>query len=823
MNRILRTLVVVLLVALACGQAAGGVAVAPGGHESLIGSVGPSVANAQDERGPSDREADRLLPEVRSGFDGLGKAGRWLPVQVVVASDGPTLSGEARLVTRLSGGGPRVAYSQDVEVTQRGRKLLQFAAPAPASAGELRVELVSGGQELAARGVPVRLLNPTDFLVGVLSDDGVPPAGLASVRRGGGAIGVARLTPADLPSDPVVLQALDAIVVRNAAGDRLTGAQRSALRAWIELGGQLVVSGGPGWRRSVEGLDDLLPVAGLWSREVKRLRAFGLYAGAEPPEDSAIVTLGSPIEGARVMLTQDGIPLIVERWLGQGRVTFLGVDPALAPFRSWANSESLWQRILVGGRPVLPVLDDPGTGPADTPLRGVLANLLDVGLPSAGWLAGFVLLYVAAVGPGQYVLLRRLDRREWAWLGFPLLALGFAGTIYLVGTWSRGPEVRVVAVSIVRSVPDAATAPVDTYVGLVAPARRAYDLTFVDSPSIRTLPGRGGVAGEEAVIRLGPPTRLPELRLEGRTLQGFQTRTSGPAPTPVKAELRATTGGIEGLVRNVGPDRIEDAILLASGEALALGDVPPGESRPVSLALPTTRTGGPWRPTQLPWVTTGGPSLAEQRRQLLSAILQPGRGADGEAYGGVVLMGWLGATAPRLTVDGVATPGTATRLLEQALPVEYGEETVLIPPGLLGRSILDGAALGRGPAPSFVARGPIVFQYDLPPTLSLARIDRLSVHAALYGPNAVVAVPAVAGSPQPSPSASTGTAAAGRVSLYRWADRTWVDVAIASSGVGDVPFGAAFVDAGAIRLRLEPIGPETIVQQLDLSLEGVRQ
>ena len=365
--RTFSVLVVVLLVALACAQAAGGTAGAPGTGHVPGGVPAPRVAYAQDGPESGARGADRLLPEVRPGFDGLGKAGHWLPVQVVVANDDPALTGEARLVTRPSGGGPRAAYSQDVEVPRRGRKLLQFAVPAPGTGSELRVELVSGSQELAARDTPVRLLNPSDFLVGVLSEEGVPPAGLAATRRGSGPVGVARLTPADVPADPVVLQALDALVVRNAAGDRLTSAQRSAIRTWVETGGQLIVTGGPGWRRSIEGLEDLLPVEGLSSREVTRLRAFSRYAGVEPPEDSAIVTVGTPVEGARALLTQDGIPLIVERWLGQGRVTFLGVDPALEPFRSWANAESLWQRILVGGQPSLPVLDDPGTGPADPP------------------------------------------------------------------------------------------------------------------------------------------------------------------------------------------------------------------------------------------------------------------------------------------------------------------------------------------------------------------------------------------------------------------------------------------------------------------------
>jgi hypothetical protein len=61
------------------------------------------------------------------------------------------------------------------------------------------------------------------------------------------------------------------------------------------------------------------------------------------------------------------------------------------------------------------------------------------------------------------------------------------------------------------------------------------------------------------------------------------------------------------------------------------------------------------------------------------------------------------------------------------------------------------------------------------------------------------------------------------VSLYRWADRTWVDVPLNGTGVANLTFGGSFVDGGAIRVRLEPQGNDLSVDQLDLSLDGVRE
>lgn len=768
--------------------------------------------------GPQDDQGDpSFLPEAWAGFDGLSKPGRWLTIRAIAANEGPPLDGEILLTTRS--GNEAAVYTQRIELATRSRKLVSFQIPGPTSNGELRLTLRAGDQDLSSRHLQLRMLPQSDFLVGVMADDGVVPSGLGSVRRGGNPVAIAQLTPADLPAEPLGLQALDALVFRQASADRLTPTQRAALRSWIEQGGQLIVAGGPGWRRSMDGLDDLLPVQGLWTRPVKHLRALSRYAGVTPPDADVLVTLGSPIEDARVLLAQEGIPLVAERWIGLGRVTYVGPDPGLEPFRSWPGSESLWQRVLVGGRPGLPTFEVSTSN--WMPMRAALSEMLNLGLPSTVWIITFLVGYVAMVGPGQYIVLRRLDRREWAWIGFPAVALVSAGLLLVGAAWLRGPEVRLAAISIVRISEDTSAAPTETYVSLVAPTRGSYTVTFTDGVVPRPVADGGGTTPMTIAPGVGGgPTTLPDLRLEGRVPRAVQLRSLVTEAAPVVADLKTTNGRLEGNVRNVGRDRLEDVIVVAAGEAIGLGDVGPGESRTVAISMPINRAAGAWQNSSPPWAVPGnrpGPG-GDRRRAVISQLIQPNRGGDGETNGGVMMFAWGPATAPRVTLGEGTVPGSARRLFEQALPVEYGDEQVTIPPGLIGRTIVDGAALGRGNGSSFVARGPIVFQFDLPPGLDLARVDRLSVHLVTPGYPAgtpatlpAIAKPAAAGSAPP------------RLSLYRWADRTWVDVPLNGTGVSDMQFGASFVDGGAIRARIEPQGTEIQVDQLDVSLDGIRE
>src|SRR5581483_9567508 len=98
---------------------------------------------------PTPGEQDlALVPEVHAGFDGLTKNGRWLLVRVVVANDGPPLTGEIRLAPRPNLPNAAV-YTQPIELASRARKLIQFQAPGPTGPGDLRVTVAARGQDIA--------------------------------------------------------------------------------------------------------------------------------------------------------------------------------------------------------------------------------------------------------------------------------------------------------------------------------------------------------------------------------------------------------------------------------------------------------------------------------------------------------------------------------------------------------------------------------------------------------------------------------------------------------------------------------------------------
>ena len=111
----------------------------------------------------------------------------------------------------------------------------------------------------------------------------------------------------------------------------------------------------------------------------------------------------------------------------------------------------------------------------------------------------------------------------------------------------------------------------------------------------------------------GGPTTLPDLRLEGRVPRALQLRSLVPLPAPVAADLKTTNGRLEGSVRNVGRDRLEDVIVVAAARRSAWATSAPA-SPPVSISLPINRAAGAWQNGPPPWAVPN-PGRARRHRR----------------------------------------------------------------------------------------------------------------------------------------------------------------------------------------------------------------
>src|SRR5260370_82991 len=105
------------------------------------------------------------------------------------------------------------------------------------------------------------------------------------------------------------------------------------------------------------------------------------------------------------------------------------------------------------------------------------------------------IIAICSVGPINYLILRRLKRRELAWVTVPALVVVFSAGAYFTGYQVRGGQASLHRLAVVQVWPNADQAQVDGLVGVFSPRRTAYDVVFGPGLLARPMPLDTGCAG----------------------------------------------------------------------------------------------------------------------------------------------------------------------------------------------------------------------------------------------------------------------------------------------------------------------------------------
>jgi hypothetical protein len=536
--------------------------------------VGAAAARAAQDPG--------MTLAASAGYDGYYKGEFWVPVHVNVSNEGPPVEARVQIGVGSSVTRNQVVYDSPVSLPTRSSKRLILYVFAPSLVDRLSVELLDpdGRVLVEARTNSLNRLELDNLLYGVVTSLPGQLDVLQNVTGGRSKASVAYLQPESLPVIGAALNSLDVVVLHDIDSGTLSPDQREALVTWVEGGGQLVISGGPAWQRTAAAWTDLLPVTISGTVSVDDLPVLASAAGM-PFRDPGpyLVTAARPTSGTAI-LAQDEWPLLATRELGRGQIYFLALDPTLPPLLDWQGSLYLWNEVARR----IQALPPWALGAQNSYSATVaVTSLPELALPSTAQLVVFLVLYVAAVGPVNYLVLSRLNRRELAWLTIPALVVLFSGFSYVAGFQLKGNDTIVNQMSLAYGEVGSDRLRVQTILGLYSPRRRVFQMDFAPQTLVRPFERSSGTmsgAGNLDAVEMTDAVSLRNVRVDVSDIQTFVADGYRPAlqiEGQAALDLRGANAELTVTVQNNSDVTMETATILLGSNAFALGDIEPGE------------------------------------------------------------------------------------------------------------------------------------------------------------------------------------------------------------------------------------------------------
>ena len=435
---------------------------------------------------------------------------------------------------------------------------------------------------------------------------------------------VADATASDLPDKAAGYSGVDAFLLRSDAPlDTLTEAQTDALRGWVAGGGHLIVCGGVDPSRFGSTF-----FTGLLPATVGAARPAVSVPGAGPV--GALTLVPKPLPGVAVLAGDaGGGPLIVSGSYGAGRVTMLAYDPTTKPFQSSAfQTGALWQMLLTAGHAspssVLGFVAAREENYSSsqyayynndqTLLSEAVMRAPSLDAPGTEIIGLFLLVYLVALVPANYLVLKRLDRKELAWVTIPALVLVFALGTFGVGYAAKGGAVFLNRASVLETTSGQRDAGVYSEVGLFSPHRTSYDITLPGANALAAIPnpgfsygynGRSNADtqsyGQTRFVETGEGAALQDASVNMWAMRAFDAQNTTDLGGSIDASLGQKPGpslprglvswGVAGTVHNRTSYDLSECMILYNGQWQDLGDLSHGASAPVSIAAPTARGG----------------------------------------------------------------------------------------------------------------------------------------------------------------------------------------------------------------------------------------
>jgi hypothetical protein len=458
------------------------------------------------------------ITNISVGFDNRYKVGYWTPVSITLRGGDQSIEGHLELIVPDGDGVPsRVSTPPSKPIVLLpGRDItIPLFAKIGRIDAEITARFVADGKKVAEQTIdslsdapPLALPAKRSLVLAVGRPLGIEFARSSDDTPEEKTAFVSLSTAEAFPVRWYGYESADAVVLCTSNPEMFrklspSSAQIVALDRWIRLGGRLVLCVGD---KADEVLAADAPLAmfapGKLAGRValKQTNAWETYTETSDRLDASKLVdaagefrLEAPkLEEVRGTIEAfDGsrptdLPLVVRTPHGLGEVVFVAADLDRPPFVGWQARQQMLDKLL--GNPPrkteeadhAPAMNTRfGFGDLTGQLRSALEQFTGVQLVPFSLVALLIILYIIAIGPVDYLLLKRVFKRmEWTWFTFPVIVLVFSGTAYALAYALKGNQLRGNQVDVLDFDADTQLVRGTTWTNLFSPRVDSYDVTY---------------------------------------------------------------------------------------------------------------------------------------------------------------------------------------------------------------------------------------------------------------------------------------------------------------------------------------------------------
>ncbi|NMO95804.1 DUF7408 domain-containing protein [Paenibacillus lemnae] len=671
------------------------------------------------------------------------KQGTWNPLKLVLKSS-EDLTGD--IVIRIqnnNGMGEEASYVQRVDLPKDTEKEVTIGIPGNSYNKDNNE--ISFYEDSYRKGKPVPFVGGKKYvsksavssgMVGVLSDDPDTMNFLSTLNGKGSNLLKIPLRAENMYDDAMLMDGLDVLVINNFASDTLSQPQQDAVKSWVRSGGTLVLAGGAGYSKTAAPFADIAPLQSNGTSEVTEMPELEKLGGkALNLDGNFTISTGTPAEGTVVESMTSDAPLFAYRKADLGKVWYAAYDVSMEPVNSWAGHPAAWASLL---RNELPMTNNGYYGGS---MMDSLSYALDyfpsIKMPSFPMLLWMLIIYAVVAAPLLYFILKKADKREWAWFLIPLIAVVASAAVYVVGSADKTKEMaHTLNVIELDGEGKGMTSSASAF---FTPRSGDYELEFPENTYLKTYRNNGGFGGglseNKSFIRMDNGQTSLELR---DMPQWSLAKVSADNPLPQERGQLAVVvdlndkGEVVGKVRNETLNDLKQVVLVVGGRAFLLGDIP----QDGSADIPTDKklikqVSGNLSDQLYPYGPNGMNDKYTRERQIVQSYsYQPGVFMN-NAY----IFGWSEDDLTNYTLKGKAIESDQLNFWVQPVDIQWGQNGAInIPYGFITPQVT------QANAPNFMiyphgvelGQGSVVMEFPLMPAVE-AEYSEFSIKGVKLG------------------------------------------------------------------------------------------